>query len=756
MNQDMEVTDKDSKFCTFYEFPSKAFPRFRFIQDNLISFYPRFKRTIENLPVCLKWKELMEDLSKHVEPLEQSLPEVILFGEKHSMIQVEQIVANSKRLSENEFKTSRFSRQDLPLHVSVDTPQVFIYKCSSDQVVQEIIHLLETELPKTGTDNVLLLIDVEGQYENEGVALREKIIASLNDAPRKFWKDKMIINTVNQAISTKISNHLEMYILKEFKRIDDCIREVLSIRRNMEGISFFQIDLLSEVKKFFQNKITVQDMMNLAYQEKGNKLFLKDQIIWFIQREVSAEFHVQFKMATGYIHAMLEEVKFKEECKTNISPTTWLSIESELSETYMESQRSEKPMETDNQTSKKFRKLRKTSVKQEPSDKRAIMLVKDLQPVLKKVRIFLKGVQEGLKTLSQLQFELKGIFRNTIFSPEKEAKRMKKVPDELENWKKKLMLLPEVQGCGDHFGNLIVFISKEKSKREEQEVKQKINTFLTECPYDYDIKYSTKPRTFANPKQGGTCNSIFKAGQKIRWRDHDGHVRHGTLGIFVLGKKEQSVYFVTNGHVVIGKGKVDISVKEESYEEFGTEMWSYIGELIDIAAVKVKSNMLSQCIFHFENYYGEQCSYVVLNTSEDTFEQLVGQKVYKRGAETGLRVGIVSSKSIQLKEERTIKTYSMVISPLPGSKPEETEFAKEGDSGSVVSRYTDEENTSEILAMITGGLELKLTQDEREPSKSQDNQDSEQNEEKLYFSFSLMEGVSALNKTHKLDLKIET
>ncbi|KAK3576588.1 hypothetical protein CHS0354_011264 [Potamilus streckersoni] len=755
MNQAMEVTYKDSELCTFYEFPSKAFPRFRFIQDNLISFYPRFKRTVENLPDCLKWKGPMKDISKKVERLEQSMPAIILFGEKHSMIQVEQIVASTKRLSENEIKTGRFSRMDLALRVSVDTPQIRVYQCSSDQVVQEIIHLLETELPKTGTDNVLLMIDVEGQYENEGVALREKIIASLTDAPRKFWKDKMIINTVNQAISTKISNHLEMYILKEFKRIDDCIREVLSIRRNMEGISSFERDLLSEVKKFFQNKIVVQDMMNLAYQEKGNEQFLKDQIIWFIQREVSAEFHIQFKMATGYIHAMLEEVEFKEECKTNISATTWLSIESELSETYMESQQSEKPMETDNQTGKKYQKLRKTSVKQEPSDKRAIMLVKDLQPVLKKVRMFLKGVQEGLKTLSQLQIELKVIFRNTIFSPEKEAKRMKKVLDELENWKKKLMELPEVQGCGDHFGNLIIFISKEKSKREEQEVKQKIDMFLTECPYDYDVKYSTKPRTFANPKQVGACNSIFKAGQKIRWRDHDGHVRHGTLGIFVLGKKEQTVYFVTNGHVVIGEGKVDISVKEESYVEFGTEMWSYIGELVDIAAVKVKSNMLSQCMFHFENYYGEQCSYVVLNTSEDTFEQLVGQKVYKRGAETGLRVGIVSSKSIQLKEEGTIKTYSMVISPLPGSKPEKAEFAKEGDSGSVVSLYTADEITIGVIAMIIGGFELKPTQDEKEPSKSQDNQDFEQNEEKLCLSFSLMEGVSALNKTHELDLKIE-
>ncbi|KAL3857790.1 hypothetical protein ACJMK2_012425 [Sinanodonta woodiana] len=747
MDQDIEMTDNDSEFCTFYEFPSKAFPRFRYFQDNLISFYPRFQKAVEILPVCFKWKDLIEDVSKKAKVLEQSKPEVILFGEKHSMIKAEQIVFNMNRLKKEEFKAGTFSRKDLPSRVSMDTPQVLVYRCLSDQVVQEIILLLEKELPITETVNVHLLIDAGEQSENEGWVLQKKIIASLSYAPRKFWKGKMVVITVEQALSTKISNHLEICILKEFKRIDDCMRELLSVRRNMKSIFSFERDLISEVKKFLQNKEVVQDLMYLAYQKEGRNQFLQDQILLLIQREVSEEFHVQFKMAAGDIHAMLEEKKFKEDCKRNISPSTWSSIQSHLLGNNMESQQSEEPMETEHETGKKFLKHRKISEKQQQSklsDSRAKTLMMDLQPVLEKVKIFLEEVQVKLKTLSHLQFELNGILKNTIFSPRKE------VPDiryKLENWTKKLLELPEVQGCGDYFGNLIVLISNENDKRKEQEVKRKIAMCLSGCPYDYDIKYSTKPRTFANPKQAGACNLIFKAGQKIRWSDQDGHVRHGTLGIFVLGKKERSVYFVTNGHVVFGKGKVDISVQEEYYQELGTEMWNYMKELIDIAVVKVKSNMHSHCMFHYENYHGEQCSYVILNTSEDTLDKLVGQKVYKRGAETGLRVGIISSKAIKMKEDELIKTYNLVISPLAMTESEEAEFAREGDSGSVVSLYTAEENSSEILAMIIGGFELK---------PSEGNQIPEQNEEKLCFSFSLMEGVSALNRIYKLDLEVET
>ncbi|KAL3857779.1 hypothetical protein ACJMK2_012415 [Sinanodonta woodiana] len=749
MDQDIEMTDNDSEFCTFYEFPSKAFPRFRYFQDNLISFYPRFQKAVEILPVCFKWKDLIEDVSKKAKVLEQSKPEVILFGEKHSMIKAEQIVFNMNRLKKEEFKAGTFSRKDLPSRVSMDTPQVLVYRCLSDQVVQEIILLLEKELPITETVNVHLLIDAGEQSgnENEGRVLRKKIIASLSGALRKFWKDKMIVITVDQTLSTKISNHLEICILKEFARIDDCIRELLSVRRNMKSISSFERDLISEVKKFLQNKEVVQDLMYLAYQKEGRNQFLQEQIILLIQRVVSEEFHAQFKMAAGDIHAMLEEMKFKEECKTNISPSTWSSIQSHLSGDNMESQQSEEPMETDHETGKKSMKHRKISEKQQQSklsDNRAKTLMMDLQPVLEKVKIFLEEVQLKLKTLSHLHFELNGILKNTILSPRKE------VPDiryKLENWTKKLLELPEVQGCGDHFGNLIILISNENDKRKEQEVKRKIAMCLSGCPYDYDIKYSTKPRTFANPRRAGACNLIFKAGQKIRWSDQGGDIRHGTLGIFVLGKKEQSVYFVTNGHVVFGEGTVDISVNQESYEELGTEMWNYISELIDIAAVKVKSNMHSHCMFHYENYHGEQCSYVVLNTSEDTLEELVGQKVYKRGAETGLRVGIISSKAIKMKEDELIKTYNLVISPLAMTESEEAEFAKEGDSGSVVCLYTAEENNSKILAMIIGGFELK---------PSEGNQISEQNEEKLCISFSLMEGVNALNEKYQLDLEVET
>ncbi|KAK3576587.1 hypothetical protein CHS0354_011263 [Potamilus streckersoni] len=758
MAEDMKMTFGDSEFCTFYEFPSKAFPGFRFIQDNLISFYPRFRRTVENLPLCLKWKDLLEDLSKHVEPLEQSLPEVILFGEKHSMIQVEQIVASINMLGKKEFKRDTFSRKDLLSHLSADRPQVIIYRCSSDQVQQEINHL-EKELPKTGIDNMFLLIDVGGQSEHEGRVFLEEIINSLVDSAKKLWKDRLILNTSAQDISERITSHLEMCILKICKRIDDCIGEILSVQRKGESISILESDLVSAVNKFLQNKKVVQDFMNLAYQKEGSYQFIKKHVIWLIQGEVSTIFHAQFKMAAGDVHAMLDEVKFEEECKTKISPATWLSILSHLSETYMESIQSEESMETDSQTGKHYQKKRRSRDQQQScqSVKRAKMLMKDIKPVLKEVKRFLWSVQEELKTLSHLQFELKEVLESTI----NEAKEIKKeVPDtteSIESWKNKLIQMDEVQGCGDYFGTLLIFISNQNSIAKEKEVKQKIVKVLSGCPYDYDIKFSTRPKTFANPKQGGASNQMqqlnFKAGDKLRWQNEKGQLIHGTLGMFIRGINGLSVYFVTNGHVVNGKGKCYISVNDDYYEELGTDKWDHYNGFIDIAALKVKSSMLAHCMLHYENYYGEQCSNVTFKNSEDS-RSLVGKKVFKRGAETGLTLGIISSKSVQLKKEGTIDTYNTLISPLPGSKPEEGEFAKEGDSGSIISLYRVPKNTAVIVAMIIGGFDLRPTLEEQNLSNSGDNQAAKQNEEKLYLSFSLMEGVNALNKKHELDLKI--
>ncbi|KAL3857777.1 hypothetical protein ACJMK2_012414 [Sinanodonta woodiana] len=749
MDQDMEMTFGDSEFCTFYEFPSKAFPGFRYIQYNLISFYPRFQRTVENLPICLKWKELLEDLSRNVGPLEQSKPEVILFGEKHSMVKTEQIVTDINQLGSNELKRDTFSRKNLHAHVSADKPQVIIYRCSSDQVQQEITHLKE-ELPETGLNNILLLIDVGGQSEQEGRAFMEEMIVTLSDTS---WRDKMIINTPGHDLITRISSHLEMCMLKICKRIYDCIGELLSVQRKVGSTSIIKSNLVSVVSKFFRSKIVVQDLMNLAYQRQGKDQFLKEQIILLIQRVVSEEFHAQFKMAAGDIHAMLKEMKFKKECKKQISPSTWLGIKSQLSSVYVESQRSEESMETETETGKRSPQNRRSRYRKKirPSILRAKMLLKDLQPVLKEVKRFLWGVQEALKTLSQLQFELEDILESYI----PQTKKLKNdVPDQTKRWTDKLLLMDEVQGCGDYFGNLIVFILNQNSIAKEQEVKQKIAMCLSGCPYDYDIKFTSKPRTFANLTQSGSGSqiphSILRAGDKIRWVDKLGTVSHGTLGIFILGKEEQSVYFVTNKHVVNGEGKCYICVTDDSYDEIGTVKWESWDGYIDIAAVEVNSNMCGNCIFDYENYYGERRSYVIMKTSEDTLDSLVRKKIFKRGAETGLTVGIISSKSIQMKEEGMIKTYNTLLSPLPGSKPEEAEIFKEGDSGSVVSLFQADDKITVVMSMIIGAFEVKQTQEEREQSEEN------QKVEKLIIAFFLMDGLDNLNRTHGLDLKIET
>ncbi|KAK3576590.1 hypothetical protein CHS0354_011267 [Potamilus streckersoni] len=787
-----EMTFTDSDSCTSYEISSKAYPRFRYVKDRLQSFYPRFLKTVEKLPKVLKWMDLVQNIGENVQPLVENKPEVILFGPDHTLVQKDSILANKSGLEEMDCTVTIFPRTELLKHVSSSKPQVLVYTCTADQVKKVSVYL-EMELSACGLDSVLLLPDVKGFKKEEAQVLLKEVFRSMSDTARDLWNSKVIVNITDQSLSTGINNILEMRLVREFQKIDRIIDELLSIRRHFQVVVFEEDYLVSSlVKGIFRNKKLVQDLMDAANNAEGGDYFIpvQKQIVHFIEMAVATQFSLEFKIATGIVHAMLEDSNFRKNCKSQVSATTSLSIENELSEIYMESQTDEdvwsketnegrtEKMETDEepQTSKrKHRYKRDMSV----SVERAKMLIKDLQAVLKTAELLIHSVSESLTILSQMQFEVNGVLSDTIICSEEERNILtiiehgkvaemvtdeQKTEDPLEFWIDKLMSLYEVQGCGDYFGKLVVFISDPSSASEMRDVFANIGKCLAGCPYDYDVKIVTMPlktNTFADPDQeDGNRNRTgalpFKAGQKVCFQG-----RSGTLGLFVNDTLNQSVYFVTNGHLVsfTGTQPVNVISEDSSIMEIGRQTWNYQKDGIDIGAVKVQGNLLERCALTFEDWYGKQCPYMMLDTKKfqrvkrdgKLVGKLVGKHVLKRGAQTGLTIGVIASQTMTLKEDGIIKTYNYVISPLPNSDVDAV-FAKEGDSGSVVSLRTIDTNPIFIIAMLIGGMI------ESRPGNAiaQDFRPNVAEIERLCLTFSLMDGIDALNNTYELNLDINS
>ncbi|KAL3857774.1 hypothetical protein ACJMK2_012411 [Sinanodonta woodiana] len=776
-NSEMTFTDSDS--CTSYEVSSKAYPRFRFVQDRLQSFYPRFLNTIEKLPKVLKWMDLVKNIGERVQPLVENKPEVILFGPKHTLVLKDSILANKSGLEEMDCTVTTFPRTELLKHVSTSKPQVLVYTCSAFEVKKVSLYL-EKELSACGLDSVLLLADFGGFNKEEGQIMLEEVFRSMPGKARDLWINKVIVNITVQSLSSGISNSLEMRLVTEFQRIDRCLCELLSIRRQFEVVVFKDDYLVgSLIKGIFQNKELVVDLKEVATNAEDGEYFMliQKQIIHFIERAVTKQFSLEFKIAAGHVHSLLEDFNFRQKCNSHVSPTTWRNIESEVSEISIESRTIEddSSKEIDEERIKKMEtdEEQLTSKREDMSvtEERVKTLIHDINSVYKDAELLIHSVSESLTVLSQLQFEVKGVLKDTIIYSEDERNMLtiekhgtvegmvtdeQKTEDRFEFWIDKLMILNEVQGCGDYFGKLVVFISDPSNTEQKRDVFANIRKCLAGYPYDYDVKIM-KFKTFADiDRQDGNRNRMaaldFKAAQKVRFQG-----KSGTLGLFVKDTSEQSVYCLTSGHVVSSTETYPFHVIAEdgSVTEIGNLTWNYQNNMIDIGAVKVHGNLVQLCDLTFEDQYGNQCPYMMLDTGKLPSKKLLGKLVFKRGARTGLTFGIISSLNMKFKEhieEHTIiRKCNIIISPLREPNVNQV-FAVEGDSGSVVSLCTIDMNSILIIAMLIGGmLELR-------PGNARvgDFQLKMAETEKPCLTFSLMDGIDALNMTYDLNLDINS
>ncbi|XP_033758061.1 uncharacterized protein LOC117340408 [Pecten maximus] len=160
----------------------------------------------------------------------------------------------------------------------------------------------------------------------------------------------------------------------------------------------------------------------------------------------------------------------------------------------------------------------------------------------------------------------------------------------------------------------------------------------------------------------------------------------GTLGCYGR-KNDNTLVAITAGHCASTGDTLQIT-KYNSLLDFGDCTESYDQQDVDIAIIKIKSDMIIHCRKNFHNENGDVCEVSVYQKDE-----LTNWPVHKIGAATGHISGIVYSGVARVCNETGV-----VIS---GNSDNEV-FSEPGDSGSIVFFYdpTDVDNRRVNLLSI--------------------------------------------------------
>ncbi|CAC5378515.1 unnamed protein product [Mytilus coruscus] len=206
-------------------------------------------------------------------------------------------------------------------------------------------------------------------------------------------------------------------------------------------------------------------------------------------------------------------------------------------------------------------------------------------------------------------------------------------------------------------------------QRKEESVLRYIEEFFPKNICDFRVKpWPGNPKVSKyHLKQGSKVNATMNHSQE-----------YGTLGFFIRDRKG-SIYFTTCAHV-IPKSKYAYTDKLEpavAKSVLATDLSSTsITESIDLSLVKVYEEKVESCRFGLRD---SRDSFVkgIISLANDS--EMKNMKVYKWGAKTKLTKGIYKG-SIFIKEGEKFQSR---IHFLQGN-PKKTEFAEEGDSGSLI------------------------------------------------------------------------
>lgn len=185
--------------------------------------------------------------------------------------------------------------------------------------------------------------------------------------------------------------------------------------------------------------------------------------------------------------------------------------------------------------------------------------------------------------------------------------------------------------------------------------------------------------------------------------------RNSTLGGFVKDNRAPHVYAVTCSHGVPEASIVSTGLENSDRDRIGTCIFSsyfrpspdqHIPILSDVALIQIDDHVRSMCHLSLMNHKYEDSK---VRIYDGNFEDFVVRHVYKIGATTSLRKGLIISPDLTatIAENRSEVFVVVGMGGLP--------FAERGDSGSVV--FMNENNsaldTIQVIGMVSGNLKIR-------------------------------------------------
>ncbi|CAG2207993.1 unnamed protein product [Mytilus edulis] len=204
---------------------------------------------------------------------------------------------------------------------------------------------------------------------------------------------------------------------------------------------------------------------------------------------------------------------------------------------------------------------------------------------------------------------------------------------------------------------------------EEESVRRYIREFGPKNICDFTLKpWGGKPKV---------ANYNLKQGSKVN-RTTDHSQEYGTLGFFVRDS-EGCIYFTTCAHVISQHTDAYTDTIESAVGKsvFATDLSSAsITKSLDISLVKVYEEKVEDCRFGLRD---SKDRFVTGTVTLANDSEMKNMEVYKMGSKTSLTTGTYKG-SIFVKEGEEFKNRIHFIQ----SKSRNAEFAKEGDSGSLI------------------------------------------------------------------------
>ncbi|KAL4223680.1 hypothetical protein ACF0H5_017148 [Mactra antiquata] len=246
-----------------------------------------------------------------------------------------------------------------------------------------------------------------------------------------------------------------------------------------------------------------------------------------------------------------------------------------------------------------------------------------------------------------------------------------------ENVQKELLSLNKIYACGSYYGELTLFVTKPLTKSN----KQRINKIVK----GYRSRLIEIPELHAGPD--------IQTGFEI-WFSVGDAMQSGSLGCFVNIQRQgvqetPKLHAVTCAHCAMEITDRDAYLDHEKQHILGrVSHYMYDPYRYDLATIEINDTRARYCEVRMPDYNMQN-----FNDWEIFYGEVAGKPVYKIGATSGLKKGVVVGDNISrriIDDERELYIEHNILvatqSVLPASRlnVNQPAFSEEGDSGSAV------------------------------------------------------------------------